>query len=130
MENKEKHYAFYVLNERLKEYHQNLVSLEQGVNELKNLKEGIDSLKDAKVDEEIFVSLGQGIFVKAILKDEDLLMNVGEDVLVKKTKKGANSIIDNQIREMGSIIENLKKEIQSDVKKLESLKEEIEKDNK
>lgn len=127
---KEKYYIFQILNQRLKEYQQQLFSLEQNDMELKELKENLNTIEDAKLEEDMFVSLGQGVFIKATLKDKELLINVGDSVLVKKTKMEGIKLIDDQIREIENVVENLKKEIERDINQIESLRKEIEKDNK
>lgn len=127
---REKQYEFYILNERLKEYQQNLISLSKEVESLRNLKGSIIFLEEINIGEDMFVNLGHGIFIKGELKDKELLMNIGNEVLVKKTKKEAGEMINNQINEMKGVIENLKKEIENDINKIEALKKEIEEDNK
>ena len=56
--------------------------------------------------------MGAGIFMKAQLKDNnELLINVGSDVIVKKTFSESKEMLESQLNELESIMENANEQV-------------------
>jgi prefoldin alpha subunit len=77
-------------------YYQEL--LEQIEQSLLNLKKTRQDLLDfeGEKSKEILAPIANGIYVEAELKNKELLVNVGSDIVVKKSVKEAIEIIDAQ----------------------------------
>lgn len=67
-----------------------------------------------KKDEEIMAPIGRGIFVKAKLLEEDLLVDVGAHNFVKKTIPEAKELIMGQVEKLKSS----KKELDDELNKI------------
>ena len=81
---------------------------------------GLDELKGKK-DEEILAQVGRGIFVKAKLLSEDLIVDVGSKNFVNKNISDTKKLIENQLGRLNEIKESLSnslEEINSEVTKI------------
>lgn len=97
----EKYFEFQMVERQIKQVQSQIEQLESQINELIYLQTGLNELKGVKAGNELFVPLGAGIFVNASLKDPDeVLVNVGGGVVVKKPVAGAVEIIQGQISEL------------------------------
>jgi len=85
-----------MLGQEAEKLEQQMQILEQQSQELSGVKDSLlEIAKDKK--KEILANLGKGIFAKATLMDDDLFVNVGKEVLVKKTREETIKVIDEQI---------------------------------
>ncbi len=98
-----------LLEQEAKKLEENIKAVNEQIAEFETLK-----LSLASLDKEILAGLGKGIFVKSKVEDESLLVNVGCNILLKKSKAQASAIIDKQIKEM----EELKLKIISHIEHL------------
>jgi len=74
-----------------------LTAVRESINELeKNSKEN----KDGKAGKEILANLGKGIFARAEIKEKELFVNVGKEVVLRKTPQETIGIIEDQIQKM------------------------------
>lgn len=96
-----------LFDQQAQQLQQQYQAVEQAMIEMGQLNFGLDDLENSK-DKEIMASFGRGIFVKAKILDEDLVVDVGGKNFVKKD------------------IESTKKLIQEQIKKLQEIKQEIE----
>jgi prefoldin alpha subunit len=102
------------LGQRLNFLQQQLSQLTHQLEELQNVLVGIESVCGADVGEEILVPLGAGVFAKANLQDSSkILMNVGSQVVVEKTVKGAAELVAEQVEELKKIKEKMDRELAS-----------------
>ena len=72
-----------MFEQKIQQLQQQLQAVEQGTIELNSLNLGLDEIKGKK-EKEIFALIGRGIFAKAKLISEDLIVEVGEKKFVKK----------------------------------------------
>ena len=80
--------------------------------ELEYLKEGLTQLKGQR-DKDILIPLGSGVLAKGKLADDEkVIVNVGSNLLVKKTIEEAKEIIDEQINELSLVLNQIEQEIQ------------------
>ena len=94
----QKYMELQVLNQQIKKVHEQFMFLQQQLAELTNLETSLVEMKDIKKDSEVFSSLGSGIFVNSKLTDpENVIVNVGAGVLVKKTLDEAIKLVKTQI---------------------------------
>jgi len=101
---REKYMEIKLLEQQFGQIKQQITNLELQLIELKRLNESLEDLSKVKKNSEILVPLGGGIFSKAELKDDkDFFMNVGANIVVKKSREEAKKILDKQIKELESI---------------------------
>ena len=74
--------------------------IDQQIAELSAVRESLEAIKTSNGKSEILANLGKGIFVKADLKDKDVFVNVGKDVIIKKTPEETITIIEKETTRM------------------------------
>jgi len=79
-----------------------------------------DNLNELKKQENTYIHFGGSIFVKGkILDDERLLVNIGDNIFVEKTKEEVIKILEDTIKELEKIKVELEKEIDNIKSKLQ-----------
>ena len=64
------------------------------------------SLEDLNEGSELLIPLGAGIYAKAKLEDsKEFLVNVGSNVIVKKSEDEVKEMIDKEIKEIEKLLE-------------------------
>jgi len=101
------------LNEQFKKFEREidyidsqLRAVEEGIKEMDSLKEELGGLVGKK-EEEIFAPIGRGIFVKAKIISEELLVDVGEKNFIKKSIPETKEIVEGQIKKLKEVQEQL-----------------------
>lgn len=107
MEQQEIIYRLQMMEQQMQQLQQQVQAVERGMGELESLNSGLDEISKSK-GKEIFARIGNGIYARAKIISEELLVNVGEGNFVDKS------------------VEETKKLIQEQVKKLEDVKKELE----
>jgi len=93
---------------------QQLEVIDQQVAELNSVKEGLESVKNCEGTEEVLMTMGAGVYVKAKMQgNEKVIMNVGAGVVVEKDLDDALKLVTEQTEQMANIKENLTAEIAS-----------------
>ena len=110
-------YRLSVFEQHIKQLHQQLQLIEKNILDLNSLDFGIDEIKGS-VGKEILGQLGRGIFVKANITSEELIVDVGNKNFVKKSISDTKKIIKEQIEKLHEIEKELKD-------KLEEINEEM-----
>lgn len=110
-------YKLGVFEQHIKQLHQQLQLIEKNILDLNSLDFGIDEIKGS-VGKEILGQLGRGIFVKANITSEELIVDVGNKNFVKKSISDTKKIIKEQIEKLHEIEKELKD-------KLEEINEEM-----
>lgn len=113
-------YRLSVFEQHIKQLHQQLQLIEKNIIDLNSLDFGIDEIKGS-VGKEILGQLGRGIFVKANITSEDLVVDVGNKNFVKKSISDTKKIIKEQIEKLHQIEKELKdklKEINEEMTEL------------
>lgn len=90
-----------MLGQEAEKLEQQIQTIEQQANELGLIRQSIEELKNKK-DKDILTNLGKGIFIQTQVKSSDLLINIGSDVIIKKTPEQAINIIDNQLKQLST----------------------------
>lgn len=96
----------------------NLVS--QQIIEIDAINVSLDKIENSK-DEKILANIGKGIYVDAELKGKDLLVDIGEKILVKKSVKETKEIIRGQITKLAELKQALLMEMQQINSQLQDL---------
>jgi prefoldin alpha subunit len=119
MENSEQElmFKFSYFEQQIRLLQEQLESVEQAIQELDSLNEGLNDLKNGE-GKEILANVGRGIFAKAKLESETLIVDVGGKNFVKKSVSETQKIIETQSKKL----EEIKKELENG---LENVNEEI-----
>lgn len=99
-------YKFQMFEQQIQALQQQLQAVEEAILDISRLNLEMDDLVGKK-DSEIFAPIGRGIYAKAKLMSEELLVDIGNKNFVKKTIPETKEIIQNQIKKL----ENLKEEL-------------------
>ncbi len=111
MENREEiENKFKNLEKDIEHVDSQLKAIEDGINEMALLKDGLDELI-GKNGEEVFAPIGRGIFIPAKITSEDLLVNIGENKFIKKSIPQTKETIENQIKKLKEVQERLTEEM-------------------
>lgn len=92
-------------------YYQDLLEqIEASLNNLRKTKQDLSEF-ELETANEVLAPIAQGVYVEASLKNRDLFVNIGSDVVVKKSVKEAISIISNQeqdlVKDQNKVIQKL-----------------------
>ena len=88
-----------LIEKHLNELNERIEYVIQQILELEEFKSNLKFLKEAK-GKEILATLGKGIYAKSLCQDENLFVNVGAGIVVKKTLKETEEIITSQIKNL------------------------------
>ena len=115
-------------DKQIKAVQEQVQRLDQQVMELESLAEAIDELSLKKTGEEILVPISSGIFLAADIKDsKSLFVNVGSDVIVKRTMKQSADMVTGQQKEIESYREELSTQLQILISKATQIQEKMRK---
>jgi prefoldin alpha subunit len=112
-ENRELLFKFSMFEQQIQQLQQQLSAIEQGIFEMASINSSLDELVGAK-DKEIFSPLGRGIFAKAKLLSEELLVDIGSKNFVKKSVPETKELIQEQIGKL----EEVKNELNAELDKI------------
>ena len=109
---KEKYAEFRVAMAHIRQMQEQLEAVEQKKHDLEEAEAGVSQLKQARKGAKMLAPVTDGIFVKATLEDTDeVLVNVGSDVCVKKTVEEAGKILKEKRQELMSYQEMMLEEL-------------------
>lgn len=103
--------------QQVQQIQQQLQMIEQGIAELHILDSGLSDLKGKK-DKEILAPVGRGMFVKAKLLSEDLIVDIGGKNFVTKSIPDAKKLIEEQLTKLDDVkteLEKAMKDVEKDV---------------
>jgi len=103
MENKniqEKYIMLQLIAGQLAELEKEIQMVEQKRVELITLRRSLDNLSNTKSEAKSFSALGLGLYIPSkVMSNEDLLVNVGSNVLVKKSQSDVKALLDSQLEQ-------------------------------
>jgi len=102
---------FQVFEQQIRMLQEQLNAVEQTTIDLRTLDFGLDDLKNSK-DKEILAQVGRGIFVKAKVTSDDLIVDIGGKNFVSKTIDNTKSVLKGQVEKLGKIQEELEGELE------------------
>ena len=115
-----------LIEQQMQSMHQQLQAVEQGMVELETLKIGLEEFNDSE-GKEIIATLGKGIFTKAKIISDKLIVDIGNKNLVEKSVKDTQKLIAEQIEKLmeakKELNENLEFTSKDAEKIIEGLKE-------
>jgi len=118
-----------MMEQQANEQTEKIQAIDNQISELENLKISLRKMDKSK-GKEMLAPLGRGIFAKTEIKDERLFVNVGSKIIVKKTGKETEEIIEEQIKQMEEVKHHLMHNIQEINRQLSHLIEEAQKEEK
>jgi len=104
--NQELMMKFQMFEQQINQINQQLQAVEQAILELANINAGLDNLIGSK-GKEIMAPIGKGIFAKTKLLDEELTVDIGEKIFVKKSIPETKKILKEQIQKLQEAQEQL-----------------------
>lgn len=114
MNEKELQQKFQMFEQQIMQIQQQLQAVEGAIVELTGLKVGLDELK-GKTGKEIMAPVGRGIFTKANLVSEKLLVDVGGKKFVEKSIDETKDLIQDQLGKL----KEAKTELEGELKKID-----------
>ncbi len=101
MDQQSKMMELQLLQQDFTQLQNNVQTIEQQLAEVELIKKSLDDFSKQKQDSESLMALANGIFAEAkILNVKHLLVNVGSNVVVKKTVPETIQLIDEQSKEL------------------------------
>ena len=117
---------FQILESNLKMLQERAMLISQTLDEYQKTREALLSLETTK-PEKALIPLGSGNFVEGKIDNtEDVIVEVGNSIVLKKKRKDALSILDGKITEMQNWFNDITKKSQTLIKGLEEIQCEIE----
>lgn len=102
---------FMMFEQQIRMIQEQLQAVEQALYDLQTIDVGLDEMK-GKEGKEILAQVGRGIYAKAKLISEDLIVDVGGENFVKKTIPDTQKILKEQFEKLNDIKEDLNKEME------------------
>jgi len=103
-----------VYQKQMKQVEEQLEGVNRKEGEIHFIKETMDEIKKAEKGKKILVPISNGIFIKAQVDNtEDLLVNVGSDVIVKKDIEETKKMMDAQLIELKKFQNSMEAEMDS-----------------
>jgi len=117
-------YKFGMFEQQIRELQQQIEAVERGIVELNSLNFGLDELIES-IGKEIFAPLGKGIFVNAKLLSEQLKVDIGNGNLVNKSIPETKELIEEQIKKLSQIKQELENNLEQLGEELTKMMKEI-----
>jgi prefoldin alpha subunit len=125
MEQQEYFMRINMMGQEAERIEQQIQMIDQHLSELGAVNESILAIKNSDKNKEILANLGKGIFVKADLREKNLFVNVGRDVLIKKTPDETIKVIQGETTKLMEGKELLIEKIQGIQESMKSMMEEM-----
>jgi len=113
-----------MLEQQAGQFEEQLRLIEQQVMELNSLKENVRKLELSK-NEDMFSEIGKGIYVKGKLNNTQMLVDVGNKILVPKNFNEIKIIIDSQIEKFQEVRGEISKKVEEINEEVDKLIEEL-----
>jgi prefoldin alpha subunit len=124
----EKYVELQLLSMQIKQVEEQLNLLDQKTMEMVNLRESLHRLHELKQNSKALVPLGQGIFTSGTIDNtNEVLLNVGSGVMVRKNTHEAEESITKQIGQLEDIILELSHSLKEFATKAQAVEAEIDK---
>lgn len=120
MSEQELNMKFAMFEQQIQAIQQQLQAVEQAIVDLTSLNVGIGELVGKK-DSEIMAPIGRGIYAKAKLLSEDLVVDIGGRNFVSKSIPDTQKLISEQLEKLGQVrgeLDNEMEKINQDLTKV------------
>lgn len=122
----QKYMEMQLLDHQMKQIQQQLQHVEQQVTEAEEVGKHLEELSKGKVGSKMLVPISSGIFISATLADnQQLAVNVGSNVIVKKSMPETKEMIGNQVIDMRKMQEELAKQFEKIAHRAGELEQEL-----
>jgi prefoldin alpha subunit len=101
---------FQVFEQQIRMLQEQMNAVEQTTIELQTLDIGLEDLKESK-DKEILAQVGRGIFVKAKITGEDLIVDIGDKKFITKSIDDTKNVLKGQVEKLNNIKDELEGEL-------------------
>ena len=117
-----------ITTQQMKQLQKQIALLNNQLVELTLLQQSINEIRDVKIGTSILVTIGNGIYAKAELKENnEFLVNVGSNTVVKKDIDSTTKLIQQQLGEISGVYEQMMLELRVLYEHANSKEEEINK---
>ena len=124
----EKYFILQLLSQQRMQIQQQIQVFEKQMSELEYVRQSLDDISAVEEGTDILGPLSSEIFIRASLKDsENLLVNVGGGVTLKKDVAGVKDLIDSQAKEVVEMKDELQGHIETIQKEASKTEAEIQK---
>ena len=110
MEQQEYLIRLQLLEQQANQFGEQLKVIDKQIEELNVLKENVEKLSDSE-ENEMFSELGKGIYVKGQLNKDNMLVDVGNKILVPKTSEEISSIVNKQIKKFDEVKDEIGEQV-------------------
>lgn len=109
-----------LIEQQMQNLHSQLQAVEKGIVELETLKIGLEEFNNSK-GKEIIAPLGKGIFTKAKIISDKLIVDIGNKNLIKKSVKDTQKLIVEQIGKLREAKKELDENLEATSKDAEKM---------
>ena len=88
-----------MIEQEANQLEQQLKLVEQHIFDMQKLTEGLNELETSD-KKEILANIGKGIYIPAEIKSKELIVEIGNKILVKKSIPETKNIIDEQLKRL------------------------------
>lgn len=121
-----KYVAYQMMEQQIKQVHEQLEKFEQQVAEIKHVEEQLEEAKKIKKDTEALIPVANGIFIKGrVVKTDEVIVNVGADVAVKKKVEDTQALLRSQIKEIENFKIQVKAQLDILTRQFEDMQQEL-----
>jgi prefoldin alpha subunit len=122
----EKFIEFQIMQQQLAQIQKNIQQLNTQKGEIEGIQQSLSELGDVNVDSDILVPICSGIFAKARLADnKELLVNVGNNVTVKKNIPEVKGLLAKQSAEVEKMEGRMKEQMEKLAEKAGEIEKEL-----
>jgi prefoldin alpha subunit len=122
----EKYILLQLIALQIKETEKELAALEQKNLELLNLIDSLSNLEKSKPNSKGFSHLGSGVFVESAIRNtKEVVVNVGADILSKKTIPETKKLLQEQTRQTETLLLQLAQNLENLSARAQELQKEI-----
>ena len=123
-----KYVELQLVMQHVKELNQQMEHAQEQFVETSRLKEYLDDFVHVKKGDDMYASIGPGMFVEGTLKETGkVLVNVGGNVVVYKDVKEAQKLVEKQVNDIQEVLEKMSAELHKVTQHSETVQEEVRK---
>lgn len=126
---KELIFKFQIFEQQINAINQQLQAIEKALTDMNSISMGLDEVK-VSVGKEILAQVGNGIFTRARLESDELMIDVGERNFVKKSIPETKKLIAGQMEKLEDTKDKLNQELNEINKELTKTMMEYESNSK
>ena len=113
-------YKLQMYDQHMQHLKKQFQAVEDGIKEVTQISQGLEELKGSE-GKEILAPIGRGIYTKVKLLSEELIVDIGEGNMVKKSIDDTKEIISEQVGKLEDVKKDLNKnmdQIQQELQKM------------